>query len=290
MANKKRVQGSSNAEDLPNLKVSRGEAEKLLKSQIDKGRQILELPIQSNEELEKAQAEYLKWNDYNTDLLRKIFDSPEVSQMYSKVGVGIFYIHPSFDQRIGEFQNDLKDKLNRLESIKDRLTLYGEPRQSSSTIDRQRSGVIGDKVFVVHGQDKGAKEEVARFLEKLELKPIILHEQPNIGRTLIEKFEDYSSVDYAIVLLTPDDLGRLASENSELLPRARQNVVFELGYFIGKLGRNKVCALYKKGVELPSDFNGVLYIELDEAGGWRLNLAKELKSAGFDIDMNKAVS
>jgi predicted nucleotide-binding protein len=141
------------------------------------------------------------------------------------------------------------------------------------------------KVFVVHGHDNEAKQTVARFLEHLKLEPIVLHEQANEGRTVIEKFEVYADVGFAVVLLTPDDVGALVTARENLTPRARQNVVLELGYFLGKLKRNRVCALYKKGVEIPSDYQGVLYVELDAAGGWTLKLAQELAAAGIPIDL-----
>ncbi len=145
-------------------------------------------------------------------------------------------------------------------------------------------------VFLVHGQDSAAENIAARFIEKLHLNLIILHEQPNKGRTIIEKFQDYSDVAFAVALLTADDRGGLAdSQYDSQSLRARQNVIFELGYFIGKLGRNRVCALYSEGVEIPSDYSGVLFIKLDEAGAWRLTVAKEIKAAGIDIDMNKAL-
>jgi predicted nucleotide-binding protein len=140
------------------------------------------------------------------------------------------------------------------------------------------------KVFVVHGHDNEAKETVARFLEHLKLEPIVLHEQPNEGRTVIEKFEVYADVGFAVVLLTPDDVGALASERENLKSRARQNVVFELAYFLAKLGRNRVCALYRKGVEIPSDYP-VLYVELDSTGGWRMKLAQELLAASIPVDL-----
>jgi predicted nucleotide-binding protein len=143
--------------------------------------------------------------------------------------------------------------------------------------------------FVVHGRDHGTKEAVARFLEKLEVQPIILHEQADQGRTLIEKFERHASqVGCAVVILTGDDAvhAKDNSEQSEL--RARQNVVLELGYFIGKLGRTHTFALVEKGVALPSDIHGVLYIKLEDAN-WRYLLAKELKVAGLNIDMNNAL-
>ena len=146
-----------------------------------------------------------------------------------------------------------------------------------------------NKVFVIHGQDESAREAVARFLEKLELEPVILHELPNKGRTIIEKFEDYADVKFAVVLLTPDDAGRPAGNGNGLEARARQNVIFELGFFIGKLGRKRVCALLKDGVETPSDYDGVVYIKLDCAGGWRMKLIQELKAANFDVDANRAI-
>lgn len=142
-------------------------------------------------------------------------------------------------------------------------------------------------VFVVHGHDTEAKETTARFLEKLALRPVILHEQPSAGRTIIEKFENYSGdIVFAVVLLTPDDVGAPLSSSSDLKPRARQNVILELGYFIGRLGRTKVCALYKGRVELPSDYQGVLYIEMDTGGSWKTKLAQEFVQAKLPIDLS----
>jgi predicted nucleotide-binding protein len=133
------------------------------------------------------------------------------------------------------------------------------------------------KVFVVHGHDHEAKESVARFLEKLGLLPIILHEGASGGRTTIEKFETYADdVAFSVVLLTPDD---------ELAPRARQHVIMELGYFIGKLGRMRVCALHAAGVELPSDYQGVRYVEMDPGGIWKAKLAQGLVEAQVPIDL-----
>lgn len=142
------------------------------------------------------------------------------------------------------------------------------------------------KVFLVHGHDKEAKEGTARFLERLGLQPIVLHEQPSSGRTVIEKFENYSGdIAFAVVLLTPDDVGAVATAAKDLKPRARQNVILELGFFIGRLGRVRVCALHKGGVELPSDYQGVLYIEMDPAGAWKAQLAQEFVQAKLPIDL-----
>ncbi|WP_347249947.1 nucleotide-binding protein [Zoogloea sp.] len=144
---------------------------------------------------------------------------------------------------------------------------------------------VTNRVFLVHGHDTGAKESTARFIERLGLEPVILHEQANEGRTIIEKFEAYADVGFAIALMTPDDVGASNRSQDKMLPRARQNVILELGYFTGRLGRNKVCALFKPGIEIPSDFHGVLFLELDEPGAWKPKLANEMVRAGMKIDV-----
>ena len=144
-----------------------------------------------------------------------------------------------------------------------------------------------NKVFVVHGHDEAVLQTVARFLEKLGLDTIILREEPDAGRTIIEKFEDCADdVGFAVVLLTPDDLGGAATAGATA-SRARQNVIFELGYFAGKLGRGRTCLMRKGAVEIPSDLYGVIYTDLDPGDGWKIKLVKELKAAKLDFDTNR---
>jgi hypothetical protein len=147
----------------------------------------------------------------------------------------------------------------------------------------------GKRVFVVHGHDHGLLNTVARFLEHLDLEPVILHEQASEGATIIEMLERHGRVDYAIVLLTPDDVGSAVGSQDNLEPRARQNVILELGFFLGVAGRSRVCALYVDGVELPSDYSGVLYVPVDKAGAWKTGLATELKAAGLPVDISGLV-
>jgi predicted nucleotide-binding protein len=150
--------------------------------------------------------------------------------------------------------------------------------------------VISPNIFIVHGHDDAAREEVARFIAKCELNPIILHEQASGGRTVIEKLEHYSDVSFAVVLLTPDDKGGEADLSLERMrPRARQNVIAELFYFIGKLGRSHVCAIRKGEIEIPSDIGGVVYTPMDAAGAWKATLIRELEAAGHHIDWGKAL-
>ncbi|WP_375276201.1 TIR domain-containing protein [Methylorubrum thiocyanatum] len=144
-----------------------------------------------------------------------------------------------------------------------------------------------NKVFIVHGHDDAALHSLARFLEKLGLQTIVLREQPDQGRTIIEKFEQLASdVGFAVALLTPDDVGG-AKATAEQDARARQNVIFELGYFAGRLGRGCVCVLKKGRVEIPSDLFGVIYTEMDPADGWKARLVHELKAAKLEFDANR---
>ena len=154
-------------------------------------------------------------------------------------------------------------------------------------VSEQTAPTDAHKVFVVHGHDEAALRAVARFLEKIGLQAIILREQPDQGRATIEKFEHYAGqVGFAVVLLTPDDLAGSPSAPASAT-RARQNVVFELGYFAGKLGRGRACLLRKGNVEIPSDLYGVIYTDLDASGGWKIKLVQELKAAGLNFDANK---
>jgi predicted nucleotide-binding protein len=171
-----------------------------------------------------------------------------------------------------------------------RIEDWPAQRQVPRTVNRPTASTRD--VFIVHGHDHGIKETVARFLSKLNLSPIILHEQADEGSTIIEKFEKYADVRFAVAIFSGDDLGVAKRDVSgdvsmkSLRPRGRQNVVFEFGYFVGTLGRKNVVAIVENGVETPSDYAGVLYVPFDAADGWRLRLVKELKAAGFDIDAN----
>lgn len=161
-------------------------------------------------------------------------------------------------------------------------------RKKSQSQEHEVVESRGAAVFLIHGHDEATKEKVARFLEKLEVAVVILHEQANRGMTIIEKFEKHASrAKFAIALFTPDDIGYPLGAEERKQPRARQNVLLEMGYFIGRLGRENVSILYKGGVELPSDIFGVAYSQIDDTEGWKLAIAKELKDAGYIMDLNR---
>ncbi len=255
----------------------------LLKRQIGKGEEILaSRPIASDA--------YSSWELVTRNYLEKAFgtNSPNVTSITSVGKYGSFPMGASDGWWENHRAESLQTQLTKLHGLVELLTT--EVELHTQGIVTQEASVSGHRLFLVHGHDELVLQETARFLEKLEQEVIILREQPNRGRTIIEKFEDYADVGFAVVLLTPDDRGGpMKAGYDDQRPRARQNVMFELGYFIGRLGRNRVCALYRPGVEIPSDYSGVLYQELDEKGAWRLELARELKAAGLPVDMNKAL-
>ncbi len=138
------------------------------------------------------------------------------------------------------------------------------------------------QVFIVHGHDEIPKLEISEFISSVGLEPIILHMQASLGKTIIEKIEEYSNVGFAVVMYTPCDIGtKLGCLQYNY--RARQNVVFEHGYLIAKLGRSRVSALVKGSIEIPNDISGVIYIKFDEQGAWRDELKKEMRSAGYNV-------
>ncbi|HYG82245.1 MAG TPA: TIR domain-containing protein [Pyrinomonadaceae bacterium] len=185
-----------------------------------------------------------------------------------------------------------------------RWALKGSPPPAVDFIDKSKGtqelvkairSALKARVFIIHGRDNEARLLVKDFLEALGLTVVILHEQAWGGRTIIENFEKHSNVNFAVALLTPDDIGKsISDKHKELKPRARQNVIFELGFFIGKLGRDKVVVLYKNDpvrgpIEIPSDYQGVYYIGMDAAEGWKLPLAREIARTGIEIDLNRIV-
>jgi predicted nucleotide-binding protein len=144
------------------------------------------------------------------------------------------------------------------------------------------------KAFIVHGHEVALREQTARFISSLDIEPVILMDQVNRGQTLIEKLESNADAAFAVILCTGDDLGK-GKDADDLGKRPRQNVILELGYFVGALGRERVCVLMEPCLEMPSDVHGVGYIEIDNAGAWKFRLAREMKAAGLNIDLNKTI-
>jgi len=187
-------------------------------------------------------------------------------------------------ERLPEVLTDIREKVRVLKSVDERLDVYEAP----ITAPAERAVVADAPIFLVHGRDLQRREIVRRFLETVTDRTIVvLAEQPNRGQDLLGKLLSHAQqAGFAVVLLTPDDLGGF--EGDEPKPRARQNVVFELGLFVGLLGRDKVAALNDPRAEIPTDFSGVTYIPI-EGESWQIELARELKAADISVSLDRAI-
>lgn len=227
-------------------------------------------------------SEYISWKTRMQTLLESKFGGGSAVFSNFKKGENIPVLGNGpdyFDKAHAYFMGALKSALDLLD--------FDEEAIEEEIQERVK---MSNKVFIVHGHDENLKQEVEIFLKEIGLEPIVLHRQPDKGQTVIEKIENNSDVGYAIILLTPDDIGYPSTEESkeeikrERKLRARQNVIFEFGYFIGKLGRNRVCCLYKENIELPTDIAGLVYKKitekLEEA---KYSIIKDLKAIGYSL-------
>lgn len=274
--------------ETPRLTESIESARAKLQARVEIGEELLRRRVNSGEDFQKLEVAQKAWSDYDQALLRCLFTTNQLEREYAwAVGqaVASYGLAMGVDQ-LRRCRQAIFGRVEKLKSIIARLELYADDQTPVASLPTPTANQDFTHAFVVHGRDDASKEAVARFLASLGIEPIVLHEQASGGRTIIEKLEHYGSVPFAVVLLTPDDEGRLAGSDDAYTRRARQNVLLELGFFVGKLGRKNVCALCKHPVDVPSDWEGVVWVQMDVYDGWKIRLAKELKAAGFVVDMN----
>jgi predicted nucleotide-binding protein len=254
---------------------------------VDTERKIALLDDKIAEANDGRPADFNVWRETTGVVLRNVLgDAHPLYEAFSKVRYSLSAYtsatpRSAFDQaRVA----GVNRALSILKAAKLEVELNGGSPQPDEGAVAGAAGT-GTGIFIVHGRDDARKHEVARLIRALTgNEPIILHEQANGGRTIIEKFEEYAaSTAYAVVLVTGDDVGR-GPNDTEDRKRARQNVIFELGFFFGALGRARVAALYDEEVEQPSDTDGIVRVPLDAGGGWKLILAREMSAAGVGID------
>lgn len=195
----------------------------------------------------------------------------------------------------GRVQIQGRDSPEKQEAI----SLFGSPTSAtvrpasahtSLASAEQSKTTIPHRVFIVYGHDVEAREQLELLLRRLRLEPIVLQNLPGGGDTIIEKLEELTEADFACVLVTPDDEGRRkadAANGGPMKPRARQNVVLELGMVLARLGRHRVAILLKgKEIERPSDIDGLIYIQFDRhVQEVKNDLAANLQEAGFVIQV-----
>lgn len=264
---------------------------------------------------DKKNSKYFELDIQNKDDILKKFVIPYLEE--KKITVNGYIIQPDEIRRfvirqsekttkeIAQIRNDKIDRENRNGTVVI-LSIYTRTNASenedyttnvtddffemaknmANSSNHTISNLQNNKVFIVHGRDELLRTQVAHILQKLKLEPIILQEQVNTGQTIIEKIETHTNVGFAVVLYTPCDEGNLKGKSEEKKERARQNVVFEHGYLVAKLGRKNVCVLVSENVEFPSDISGLGYISAKDVSTWKYQLADELKAVGFPIDKN----
>lgn len=249
--------------------------------------------VNTREAFEELKNGYSKWDSFNSELLRRIFTTDEAAKEYDYWGVmAVSMYEESLGEKIADTYKDIDKKIHRLDSLIERLELIplaGQvalPASASSRSTQPRS----KKVFVVHGHDEIAKTSLEVFLHEIGLEPVVLHRQADEGLTVIEKFEKHSDVGYAFILLTPDEVAYVVAEASKPEAqrktefRARPNVIFEFGYFVGKLGRSRVCCLYTGNVSLPSDVSGMIYKKYEKSiEDVAYSVIKDLKASGYGV-------
>ncbi len=232
-----------------------------------------------------------QWDRDARALLESAFTGPGPASRYpAELNREYLTRGDTLPEDMKRIRNGFDTRLIALKSIMDRLGLYGEPSETIRAEQKNPVSRSPTSIFIVHGRAEVPRQRVQRFLETgTKSKPIILQDEVKGGaKAIIEKLEEYkATAKFVIVLLTGDDQGSLA-DSPEGRPRARQNVVFELGFFIGALGRSRVAILCEEDLEIPSDINGILYIILDPRGAWKMSLAKELREAGIPVDLNRA--
>lgn len=248
----------------------------LLKKQLEQIDNLLQLSYDDTE--------VDKWDNITEQVIIKAFGKPHenLKAYHDAKYVGEHWVGMPVEAIQSNFIKRLHKRKSLLEGFVEQLEAFGSVGEPQPIVATRN--LSSKKVFIVHGHNEQTKSELALILTRLGFEPIILHEQPSQGMTVIEKFEKHSDVGFAFILLTPDDKGCKKEQVNNFLPRARQNVVFEFGFFVGKLGRNRVCCLYTGDVELPSDLHGLIYLQFKSSvNEIQLDIVKELRAAGYEV-------
>lgn len=289
----------------------------LLEIQIEAGEKLLQIPVaqissggysgygfggyrSAGPKYDEAQfnafkTEFHQWQDYTAEIFKQAFDVPNNEYHSGFVSRGQTMIITGKEDWMKEYHDEINVKISYIKTFIQKIPLLPLALEDEAPVKEGNGKIDKKKVFIVHGHNDALKTKVARVVEQMGLKAIILHEQDDYGQTVIEKFEENAEdIGFAIILLTADDLAvshaDLEKENKEkdykviYRNRARQNVIFEMGFFVGKLDRAHVFELQEDGIEEPSDLKGIIYTPVDKEDMWRFKLAKRLKAVGYEVN------
>lgn len=228
--------------------------------------------------------QYDVWNNMCREIFIRSFEHPNNTDL-----AGFDDNTPSYiiSDRVEEYKSSIRDKIAYIKGFIQRMNIIPCKEISQAVSSEETIKKDTNKVFIVHGHDSNTRNEAELLVKQLGFEPVVLFKQPNMGDTIIEKLlRESSKAAFAIVLYTKCDEGKTVEE-TDLKPRARQNVVFEHGLMCGLLGRMHVVALVEEGVEIPGDLSGIVYITLDGAKRWQFDVAREMKASGLAVDLNK---
>lgn len=227
--------------------------------------------------------QYNSWAIMCREIFIRSFEHPNNTDLVGFDRSGLIYVISDY---VEEYKSAIRDQIAYIKGFIERMSLIPCKVEQQETASA-KTNVDSNKVFIVHGHDSNTRNEAELLVKQLGFEPVVLFKQPNMGDTIIEKLlRESSEASFAIVLYTKCDEGK-AIEETDLKPRARQNVVFEHGLMCGLLGRKNVVALVEEGVEVPGDLSGVVYIALDAAKRWQFDVAREMKACGLLVDLNK---
>lgn len=188
------------------------------------------------------------------------------------------------EKELSKWEDELKEKEDEIDQREKEIQKKEEEQEK-----KRKEEKLGNDILVVHSHDDEAKDMTLGFIDELGLNPIILRDTPDSGTELFDRFEDHKNIGFAIVVLNPDDIGETKIERCELRHRVNQSLIFELGFLVGKLGWNRVCALYEEGIDIPASNEGIIYVQMDKEGKWKKTIAREIKTAELEVEADKII-
>lgn len=265
---------------------------KVLDERIELGEELYNKPVHTQAQLKSNKDEYYTWSSYNSEFLKEAFNKEHNEYRKSYDDADSFFFGT-----IGLRNTPMQDLKNLNDKLKHKISILKKIRAKTETM---KTGVLKNgvfkkhememsqlQIFIVPGQDVVASDKTVNFIESLGFEAIILEEQAFSNQTLLEKIDAFPNAKFGIVLYTPSLKEQKEFENGNTKLKAQQNKIFEHGFLMGKLGKNNTCALVNESIEMPNDISGAVYIPMDETDLWCYSLAKELKNAGYSINMKK---
>lgn len=265
---------------------------KVLDDRIHLGEELYNRQVETQADLKRNKDDYYSWTRYNSEYLKKAFNKEQNEYRKSYDDTDSFFFG-SIGLRKSPLQDlkSLKDKINHkvciLKKIRAKTDLMNISVLKSGVFKKHVVESNKSQIFIVPGQDVVARDKVTSFIESLDLEVIILEDQAFSNQTLLEKIEANSNAKFAIIIYTPSQKDEKLLENGNVKLKAQQNKIFEHGFLMGKIGKSNVCALVNENIEMPNDISGAAYISMDKTDLWCYTLARELKKAGYTINMKK---